>query len=79
MDNDHPNNPHCCLVCGKKISWQFAICNVCEETYGRSSTEWPEWLRFLWHDTLRTRRRNRRIAKHEFTESDLEDSDDDSE
>jgi len=75
MDND-PNAPHCCLVCRKRISWQFAICNKCEEEYGHSSKEWPAWLRFLWADTLKTRRRDQNIKKYEVTESDLEDPDD---
>ena len=49
--------PHTCLAgCGKRITWRFAICAECEKTYGRSPTEWPQWLAFLWRDEQRIRR-----------------------
>lgn len=62
---------HHCLVCEKAITWQFAICTTCEQTYGRTSSEWPAWLSFLWRDQVRQRRRNKTIARREVTVSDL--------
>lgn len=62
---------HGCLVCGQPITWQFAICARCENTYGRTSREWPRWLAYLWADHVRERRRNKTIAIREVTASDL--------
>lgn len=50
---------HRCLVCGKTITWRFAICTDCEQIYGSKATGWPEWLRFMWADEQRERRRAR--------------------
>ena len=66
--------PHTCLVgCGKRITWRFAICAECEKTYGRSPTEWPQWLAFLWRDEQRIRRQHRRIVAHEINLSEIDD------
>ena len=66
--------PHTCLAgCGKRITWRFAICAECEKTYGRSPTEWPDWLAFLWRDEQRVRRQHRRIVAHEINLSELDD------
>lgn len=62
---------HKCLVCNRPITWQFAICSECEKTYGRTSSEWPKWLSYLWADHVRERRRNKTIAFREVTASDL--------
>jgi hypothetical protein len=67
---------HKCLAgCGQVITWQFAICAKCERTYGRSARNWPEWLRFLWNDTQRNRRRIRRIKRHEVSLEAMSDHD----
>jgi len=70
---------HQCLgeSCNKWITYRFAICADCEERYGRSAREWPDWLRFLWNDIQKDRRRNRRIRTHELPFTDIEDRDDD--
>ena len=70
---------HKCLGenCRKWITYRFAICADCEQTYGNKATGWPDWLRFLWNDIQRDRRRNKRIMKHEVTFVDLEEEDDD--
>ncbi len=66
--------PHVCLAgCGKRITWRFAICADCEKTYGRSPTEWPGWLAFLWRDEQRIRRQHRRIVAHEINLSEIDD------
>jgi len=62
---------HRCIAgCGRVVTWQFALCKDCEKIYGSSAYMWPEWLRFLWADIQRERRRQHRIAK---TEVSLED------
>jgi hypothetical protein len=68
---------HKCLTCSQWITYRFAICSKCEKTYGKSARKWPEWLRFLWNDTQRERRRNKKVRQHEITFSELEDSTDD--
>ncbi len=68
--------PHTCLRCGKPITWQFAICSKCEETYGRRSRQWPKWLRFLWNDIQRERRQNKRINTNETRLLETDSSDD---
>ena len=66
---------HQCLGedCTKWITYRFAICAKCEERYGKSARKWPKWLRFLWNDIQRNRRRNKRISMNEITFADLED------
>lgn len=60
--------PHKCLAgCGKTITWQFAICAECEQSYGSSPVRWPEWLRYLWIVTLRERRNDRKIMNWEVS------------
>ena len=53
---------HKCLGegCNKPITWRFALCSDCEKKYGSSPLEWDEWLRFLWNDIQRERRREKR-------------------
>lgn len=65
---------HQCLGedCTKWITYRFAICAKCEGRYGKSARNWPSWLRFLWNDTQRNRRRNKRISINEITFADLE-------
>jgi len=65
-------SPHRCLVCGRPITWRFAICTECEKEFGRSAYQWPLWLRFLWADTQRIRRQNTQYLKREIA---LNDSD----
>ena len=68
---------HQCLGenCGRWITYRFAICAECEGRYGRSARKWPDWLRFLWNDTQRERRRNKRISKNEVSFADLSEED----
>ena len=62
---------HTCLVCGRVITWQFAICIHCEQVYGRTSSQWPEWLAYLWREQVKERRRNKTILLREVTATDL--------
>jgi hypothetical protein len=62
---------HGCLVCGRPITYQFAICSECEGVHGRTSSEWPRWLAFLWSETVKERRRYNTILKREVTSADL--------
>ena len=63
---------HTCMAgCGKRITWRFAICAKCEDVYGRSARQWPEWLRFLWQDEQRQRRKNKKFMDNEVCETDL--------
>ena len=71
METRRRRSEHTCLVCGKAITYRFAICASCESTYGRSPLKWPEWLRFLWNDIQRERRREKLIHTHEITFTDL--------
>ncbi|HEC64225.1 MAG TPA: hypothetical protein ENI23_02920 [bacterium] len=64
---------HKCIACPTWITYRFAICAKCEQEYGRSAREWPKWLRFLWNDIQKERRRTKRIREHEITFSELED------
>ena len=64
---------HKCIACSNWITYRFAICADCEQKYGRSAKEWPDWLRFLWNDIQKERRRAKRIRDHEITFSELED------
>jgi hypothetical protein len=58
---------HKCLAgCGTTITNKFAICIQCEQSYGSRPADWPEWLRFLWNDIQRERRRNKRHAANEI-------------
>lgn len=66
---------HKCISCSNWITYRFAICAECEQKYGRSAKEWPDWLRFLWNDIQKERRRTKRIREHEITFSELEDND----
>lgn len=45
--------------CRKFITYRFAICRDCEEIYGTRAVEWPDWLRFIWNDIQRERRKRR--------------------
>jgi len=52
---------HRCLAgCGKAITYRFAICSDCEKIYGRSSLQWPEWLRYSWKQTQKDRRKEKK-------------------
>jgi hypothetical protein len=70
-------NGHHCLNCQKPITWRFAICSDCEKIYGSSPKQWPEWLRFLWNDIQKERRRHVRVNKYETSFVDLEEESDD--
>lgn len=64
--------PHKCLAgCGKTITWNFAICSDCERIYGKSSKDWPEWLRASWSMTQHQRRKDKEFYNNEMTTSDL--------
>jgi len=63
---------HRCLGgCGKVVTWQFALCRECEDQYGSSPFDWPEWLRFLWADTQRERRKAKRVNQFEVPIDDV--------
>jgi hypothetical protein len=60
--------PHKCLAgCGRVITWQFAICTNCEKMYGSSPYDWPDWLRYLWQDTQKERRKERKKSDFEIS------------
>ena len=67
---------HTCLGegCGKRITWSFALCSDCEKKYGHSAYDWPDWLRFLWQDEQRERRRDKKVNTRELTFTDIEES-----
>lgn len=75
------NDVHRCLAgCGKAITWRFAICADCERTYTSKPANWPEWLQWLWKDTLKERRRQKNQNRFEvdilaaaYTDAALED------
>jgi len=58
--------------CGKYITWNFAICAKCEAIYGKRARDWPDWLRFLWQDEQKRRRRAKKEREREIVFSDLE-------
>lgn len=60
-----------CLNCKKYITWSFAICSDCEKLFGRSALGWPEWLRWMWNDRQRERRRTKKLKQHEVCFTDL--------
>jgi hypothetical protein len=63
---------HKCLAsCGKTITYRFAICADCEKIYGNRSRSWPPWLRYLWIEEQRERRRKKRTEEHEVEFSDF--------
>lgn len=65
---------HKCLTgCGQSITWSFAICSKCEKIYGNSPYGWPNWLRYLWQETQRQRRRDTKIKNNEVTMAELEE------
>lgn len=65
---------HKCLAgCGQNITWRFAICSNCEEIYGRSPYDWPDWLSYLWREEQRERRRNARANENEISFTELEE------
>ena len=58
---------HVCLGCNEtRITWQFAICTDCEEKYGRSALDWPDWLRESWNMEQRERRRIKKQKLYEI-------------
>lgn len=58
---------HSCITgCGRRITYQFAICVDCEQIYGNRTKSWPAWLAFLWRDMARERRRRKRQGQHEI-------------
>lgn len=58
---------HKCLGegCQKMITYRFAICASCEKIYGSKPLEWPEWLRYLWNEEQRERRKQKNRARVE--------------
>ncbi len=44
-----------CVVCGKRITWRFWICEEHRKEYGNNMRDWPEWLRFLVKDIAKER------------------------
>jgi len=59
-----------CMACQKPITYRFALCSACESTYGHTAAEWPSWLRFMWADEQKERRRILRIRKWEVPYED---------
>lgn len=56
-----------CVVCGKSVTYNFALCSPCIEKYGYYVDDWEEWLRFLWNDKQRSRRDSIEARKREFS------------
>lgn len=63
---------HKCLNCGKPITYRFAICSDCEKIFGNRAVDWPDWLRFMWNDIQRERRRNKKVRNYEISMADIE-------
>lgn len=66
---------HLCLGegCNRIITFRFAICTKCEQKYGKSARRWPAWLRYLWNDTQRSRRKQKKISNYEIQMDDPPD------
>lgn len=60
-----------CGICGRPVTWQFKICEECQQKYGRYASDRPEWANFLVNYE---RRRRYRITNERVTY--IEDSDD---
>jgi len=71
-DEDNRSTHQCMAGCGKRITYQFAICSSCEQIYGNKIEKWPGWLSFLWRDEMRIRRDTARINQKEVSFSDLD-------
>ena len=46
---------HECVVCGKRITWTFWICEKHRKEYGDNLRDWPPWLQYLAKQTRRER------------------------
>ncbi|HDK27620.1 MAG TPA: hypothetical protein ENG48_11125 [Candidatus Atribacteria bacterium] len=54
-----------CLVCGKRITYPFALCAKHLEEYGSKPEEWDPWLRDYWNMKQKRRRDVKRANKLE--------------
>jgi hypothetical protein len=63
---------HRCLGegCNQIITYRFAICAKCEKRYGRAARGWPPWLRYLWNEIQKSRRKEKKIRAHEVQVDD---------
>ena len=55
-----------CVVCGKFLAGHFSLCRECEDTYGHSAQERPEWLNYLISQNV-IETRNERECAGEFS------------
>jgi hypothetical protein len=61
-----------CAICGKRVTWQFGLCEACQQEYGRRAKDQPEWVRFMRADKERERRFWIKVRQHEVPLSTLE-------
>lgn len=54
-----------CLICGKPITYPFALCAKHIEEYGESPLDWDPWLREYWNMKQKRRRDVTRARKYE--------------
>jgi len=55
-----------CMICGKRITEQFWVCEQCEHAYpalAEPYRRWPEWAKYMKEDERRRRKRTRREVR----------------
>lgn len=62
-----------CLICGKYITYTFALCRKHFEVYGDKPEKWPQWLRFMWNYKQRQRRASDKKRQKEISIEFLEE------
>jgi len=60
-----------CVVCGRKITYRFTLCRICEKEYGKRKADWPPWLVYLAQEQWKTRKRQQRNPDRELPFSDF--------
>jgi len=59
-------------ACGKLIAGKHYLCKECEDIYGTTRAEWPEWLRFQLNDMKREEMAERTLCDREICFSDID-------
>jgi len=60
-----------CIVCDKKITYQFTLCRGCEDEYGKRVADWPPWLAYLAREQWKEKKRRKRNPDRELPFSDF--------
>ena len=68
MSNIYPEEmKKVCLICGKYITYPFALCAEHIEEYGSKPEEWDPWLRDYWNMKQKRRRDVKRSNRLEVS------------